>query len=123
MPWAGIELIAGFETTQNRDAAWAKLTANFEAMGFPWLDDPGDHNHIWNYIMTGQPEKAIDHYLEQRLTMPMARSPTRHQKRMTSIYAEIYADPRVAARQAQLDKEYAQLREDVREMLQRPEWQ
>jgi TolB-like protein/tetratricopeptide (TPR) repeat protein len=123
MQWAGMALIAGFETPENRDATWAKLTSNFNAMGFPWLDDPSDQNHIWNYVLTGQPEKAIDHYLEQRLTLPMARNLLRHQKRLVSIYGEVYADPRVMARQAELDKEFMALRSEVQEMLQGEEWQ
>jgi TolB-like protein/Tfp pilus assembly protein PilF len=123
MQWAGMALIAGFETTENRDATWAKLAANMDARGFPWLDDPTDQNHIWNYVMTGQPEKAADFYLEKRLTMPMARNLNRHQKRFTSIYGPIYEDPRVIARQAQLDKEFIELRSEVQEMLQGEEWQ
>ena len=91
-------------------------------MGFPWLDDPSDRNHIWNYVLTGQPQKAADHYLEHQLNMPMARNLLRHQKRLKSIYGPAYADPRVAARQTQLDKEFIQLREDVRDMLQGEEW-
>jgi len=123
MQLAGVALIAGFETPENRDATWAKLTANFDAMGFPWLDDPGDRNHTLNFVMTGQPEKAIEHFLEHRLTLPLAGNLNLHEKRHSSIYGEIYEDPRVIARQAQLGKEFVQLREDVREMLQGEEWQ
>jgi tetratricopeptide (TPR) repeat protein len=122
MQWTNFVLLSGFETTEKRDAAWAQFAANMTAMGFPWLDDPDDQNHMWNYIMTGEPQKAADHYLERRLTMPLARNLQRHKKRLVPLFHEVYEDPRVAARMAELDKEFIQVREDVREMLQGEEW-
>lgn len=123
MQWAGMMLITGFETPANRDATWAKLAANMNTMGFPWMDDPDDINHTWNYLMTGRPEEAINHYLEHRLTQPLARNLRRHEKRMTSLMGVIHADPRVAARMAELEQEFTQVRSDVQEMLQGREWQ
>ena len=39
-----------------------------------------------------------------------------------TFYAPVYENPEVATRLAQLDTEFTQLREQVSEMLQQPEW-
>ena len=73
-------------------------------------------------VITGDYQVAADRFLEQRLSLPMATNLLRHQRRFAPLFNVIYEEPRVAARLAELDREFEQLREDVREMLQRPEW-
>lgn len=74
-----------------------------------------------NYIITGDIPAAIDGYLF-RLNMPMARNLQRHKRWDKTFYARVYEDPGVAARMSQLDQEFSQLREQVSEMMQEPEW-
>jgi hypothetical protein len=64
---------------------------------------------------------AVDSYL-YRLNMPMAQNPNRHKREFNPFFAPLFDDPAVASRLAQLDGEYTQLREQVSDMLQEPEW-
>lgn len=120
MQLASIRLMTGFEIHEVRERAWLQMVSHWEAMGFPWKD-PKSSRMMDNYIITGDIPAAIDSYLF-RLNMPMARNLKRHKRRDTTFYASLYQDPGVAARMSQLDKEFAQLRDQVSEMMQEPEW-
>jgi hypothetical protein len=72
--------------------------------------------------MKGETEKAIDSYLEYELTAPLAKNLDRHQKLLNAVFGPVYEDPRVAAGLAADAERFADLREEVRVMLQRPEW-
>jgi hypothetical protein len=52
----------------------------------------------------------------------MASNLKRHKRQNKIFYAPLYEDSGVAARMSQLDKEFAQLRDQVSEMMQEPEW-
>jgi TolB-like protein len=120
--WASIALMSGFETLENRKAAWDRFTAQLDAKGLPWKHDPADGNYTWDYLMNGQVDKAVDHYLQYELNEPLAENLNRHRKRTYAVFAPVYEDPRVATRLAEDAERYAALREQVRDMLQRPEW-
>ena len=122
MQWASIGLMTGFETFENRQAAWNRFTGQLDALGFPWRQDPADRNHTWNFLMNGEVEQAIDHYLKYELTEPLAGNLNRHRKPLYALYAPVYEDPRVAAKLIEDAERYAKVREEVREMLARDEW-
>ncbi len=120
MQVASIRLMTGFESFEVRKQAWLNMVTNWNELGFPW-QDPKGRNLMDNYIITGDIPAAIDSYLF-RLNMPMARNLQRHKRWDKTFYAPLYEDPGVAARLSQLDTEFAQLREQVSEMMQEPEW-
>jgi TolB-like protein len=120
MQVASIRLMTGFESFEVRKQAWLNLVTHWNELGFQWKD-PRGRNLLDNYIITGDIPAAIDSYLF-RLNMPMARNLQRHKGQDKTFYAPLYEDPGVTARLAQLDTEFAQLREQVSEMMQEPEW-
>jgi hypothetical protein len=122
MQWASIVVMSGFESFENRKAAWDRFTGQLEAQGFPWKNDPADENYTWDYLMNGEVDKAVDHYLEYELTEPLANNLDRHRKVHYAVFGPLYEDPRVAAKLAEEAERFAEVREEVRAMLQRPEW-
>jgi TolB-like protein len=122
MQWTSIALMSGFESPENQKSAWNDWTTQLNAMGFPWLADPADELHTWGYLINGDTDKAIDHYLEYRLSLPLAQELDRINKPLYPLFAPVYEDPRVAARLAQDAGRFEQLRGQVQAMLQRPEW-
>jgi TolB-like protein len=120
MQMASVRLMTGFESLETRESAWLQMTANFDARGFPWRDPKGSMVTD-NAIITGDIPAAVDNAI-YRLSLPMARNLNRHKRMDQTFYAPLYEDPAVAARLAQLDTEFAQLREQVSEMMQEPEW-
>ncbi len=122
MQWASIGLMTGFETFENRQAAWNRFTSQLDALGFPWRQDPADRNHTWNFLMNGEVEQAIDHYLKYELTEPLAGNLNRHRKPLYALYAPVYEDPRVATKLIEDAERYARVRDEVREMLAGEEW-
>ena len=122
MQWASIVVMSGFESFENRKEAWDRFTGQLEAQGFPWKNDPADENYTWDYLMNGEVDKAVDHYLEYELTEPLANNLDRHQKVHYAVFGPLYEDPRVAAKLAEEAERFAEVREEVRAMLQRPEW-
>jgi hypothetical protein len=121
MQWAAIGLMSGFETVENRREAWLRFTGRLDALGIPWKEF-GDEAYVWDYVMRDQIEAAVDHYLEHDLTAPLAKNLDRHRKLHAALFGPVYEDPRVAAGLAADAERFAGLRDEVRAMLQRPEW-
>ena len=92
-----------------------------DALGAPWRD-PKDGNLIFDLVLTGQLDAAVEHFLSDRLSRPMALDLYRHKQDLRPLFGPVYDDPRVATRLAELDREFMQLRKDVGEMLLEPEW-
>ena len=120
MQMASVRLMTGFESFEKRKETWSQMTSNWDALGFPWRD-PKQSMITDDYIMKGDIPAAVESHL-YRLDLPMARNLQRHKRMDKTLYAPVYANPDVAARLAQLDTEFAQLREQVAQMLQEPEW-
>ncbi|MBT8070438.1 MAG: tetratricopeptide repeat protein [Gammaproteobacteria bacterium] len=120
MQMASIRLMTGFESFDTRKEAWLQLTSNLDALGFPWRE-PKTGIVTDDYLMTGNIPAAVENYL-YRLSLPMAGNLQRHKRFDKALYAPVYENPEVAARLAQLDVEFTQLREQVAQMLQQPEW-
>jgi len=116
-----ITLMAGFESFEVRKQAWLQHAAVRDATGLPWRR-PDSSNNTLDAINTGDIEAAVDHFLEYELNRPMATGLWRHKRYLAPLYADVYADSRVAARLAEKDVEFAQLRETVSELMLEPEW-
>jgi tetratricopeptide (TPR) repeat protein len=122
LQWASIGLLTGFSSPEERQAAWQAFSSEMTAIGIPWKQGPSDPNVTWDHLMNGKLEQAIEHYLEYELEEPLAKNLDRHKKLFYAMYGPVYEDPRVAAKLSEDAKRYAEVREEVREMLQRPEW-
>ena len=120
MQIASVRLLTGFESPEVREQAWLQIVSHWEAIGFPWRD-PKTPRVMDHYIITGDIPAAVENFLF-RLNLPMASNLQRHKRWDKTFYAALYEDPIVAARLSQLDQEFAQLREQVSEMMQEPEW-
>ena len=123
MRWASFTLIADFDPAEVRIAKWKKFTGQIEAMGFPWKKEPDDGNWTWDYLMLGETDKGIEHYIEYRLKRPLAWNLNRHTRPMRPIFKPVYEDPRVKKALDAQEQRFAELRIEVRDMLQKPEWQ
>ena len=121
MQFSSIGLMGGFETDEVRKQAWTKLAANLDKSGFPWRD-PDDFNVVWDQYINGDIEGATQSYLDHSLNQPVATNLGVHDSRAKLLFPELYTDPRVTTRLAELDKEYEQFREQVRDLMLEPEW-
>jgi len=120
MQMVSVKLMTGFESFETRNAAWLQVVSNWDTLGFPWRD-PKNGNLMVNYVMTGDIPAAVENFLF-RLNQPIASNLQRHKRLDKILFAPVYENPDVAARLTQLDTEFAQLREQVSEMMQEPEW-
>jgi TolB-like protein len=120
--WASIGAMSGFETFENRKAAWNQFTGRLDELGFPWRRTASSGNYTWDHLINGDVEQAVDHYLEYELAQPVAKNLSLHRKPLYALFAPVYEDPRVAARLIERAERFAEVREDVRTMLQQPEW-
>ena len=120
--WASIGTMSGFETFENRKAAWNQFTGRLDELGFPWRRTASSGNYTWDHLINGDVEQAIDHYLEYELAQPVAKNLSLHRKPYYALFAPVYEDPRVAAKLIERAERFAEVREDVRTMLQQPEW-
>lgn len=121
MQFNSVMLIAEFESFDTRKEAWLKVSGNLDAKGFPWRG-PGSENILIDYVMLGETEQAIEYFLEDRLSQPMATNLSRHKKNFQRFYGSLYNEPRVAARLSELDQEFVQLQAEIRELMLEPEW-
>jgi len=114
--------MGGFETFENRQAAWIRFDEALNSSGFPAKYDPAHGYHTWDALMRGDVEEAAKHVLEHELNRPLAGNLHRVGKPFAAVFGPVYEDPRVAAKLAEDAERYAQLRVEVRSMLQNPEW-
>ena len=121
MQWTSIGLMTGFESNETQKDAWLKYGNNLDKAGLPWRD-PDDWGYVWDKYMTGDVDAAVNTVLEHQLAEPLATDLEMHSPRDRFVFPEVYADPRVAARLAELGKEHEQFREQVRELMLQPEW-
>ena len=115
--WASIGAMSGFETFENRQTAWDAFTDRLDELGFPWKLTvesiwkltPISGGSTWDYLMHGEVE-------------PVSSDLCLHRKPLYALFAPVYEDQRVATRLIERAERFAELREDVRANLQRPEW-
>ena len=72
--------------------------------------------------MIGEIDRAVEYYLNERLSKPMAMNVRRHKQVHQPFYGALYDDQRVRTRLAELDADYEQLREEIGELMLDPEW-
>jgi len=120
--WASIVTMSGFETFENRKAAWLEFSGRLDELGFPWKKTPESGDYTMDYLMKGEVEQAIDHFLAHELNKPVSKNLGLHRKPLYALYAPVYEDERVAARLTERSELFAALRKDVGAMLQQPEW-
>ena len=121
MQFASIILMSGFEDPEKQKEAWQKLSTNMDNQGFPWRE-PESGTFIFDLVILGEYEAAVEHYLKYRLSRPLAQNLLMRRRLFEPLLGEVYNDPRVAARLSELDLEYKQLRKDVNEQMLEPEW-
>ena len=114
-------LMSGFESFETRRQAWDQVAAARDALGLPWRDD-GSLAMMIGLIITGDLEGAKRQFLEHRMSRPPAENLYLHEPSLAELYAPLYAEPEVAAAMADRSRQVAQLRSEVEEMLQLPEW-
>jgi len=122
MQWASLDLMSSFESFENRRKAWIRFDEALEINGFPGKYDPTDEYHTWDLVMRGDIEQAVEHYLQYDVIEPLSQNLHRVDKQFAATLGPVYDDPRVAARLAEDAERFEQLREEVRAMLRRPEW-
>lgn len=118
MQFAAIQLLG---PTEDGKQAWAKLTTILDKAGFPWRE-PDNFAFLMNQVFTGDIEGATNTYLNEHLNRPLATDPDMYMPKDPVLMAEIYADPRVANRMAELEAEHSQLQSQVQDLMQQPEW-
>ena len=121
MQMSSTNLMSGFETFETRKDAWTKIAASWDKAGFPWRE-PDNRGFLLDKIYTGDVDAAISIDLEHHLSKPLATRLEMHIRKNKAIFAEVYADPRVVIRMAELGKQHEQFREQVRELMLEPEW-
>jgi TolB-like protein/Tfp pilus assembly protein PilF len=120
--WASIVLLSGFETFENRKAVWDEFSGRLGESNYPWKKTSKSENYTWDYLMNGKIDQAIDHFLEHELAMPVSKNLGLHRKPLYALFAPVYEDDRVAARLIERSERFAELRRNVRTMLQQPDW-
>jgi len=121
MQWSSISLMNGFASEETRNTAWLKNAENMDESGFPWRE-PDNIQFMLDKFYAGDIDGAIENVLEHRLSRPLAANLEMHIQKNKIMFADIYDDPRVAARFDELGQEHQLLREQVRELMLEPEW-
>jgi TolB-like protein len=120
MQGAIIELMSGFKSPGERKTAWALHAQNLRANGEWWFETPGDQAE--DFFFMGDLDSAIEKSLED-LAKPVSSEPTRGDFYENPTWAAITSDPRVAARLSEMKQEKQLAREQIKDMLQGPEWE
>ena len=122
MQWALLDLMSGFASFEERRAAWIRFDESLARMGFPDQQDPEAEYQVWNHVMRGETEQAIEHFLEYGLAEPLSGWLERPQRQFPLTLGDVYADPRVEAALNEDDRRLQELRAEVQAMLQGPDW-
>lgn len=120
MQQASIVLMSGFKSFEARKAAWQVFAQNLRAHGSWWLEDPRDK--AVDFLFMGDLDSAIENVRED-LAQPLASWPVRGDTWDAPTWNPITSNPEIAARLAEMKQEKQQAREQITEMLQKPEWQ
>jgi tetratricopeptide (TPR) repeat protein len=119
MQRASIELMSGFKSPEERKSAWQVFARNLRANGPWWFEEPWDQAE--DFLFMGDLDSAIAKAMED-LAQPLASWPIRGEVWEDPIWEPITSNPEIAARLAELKQEKQRAREQIREMLQGPEW-
>jgi hypothetical protein len=104
-------LLAGPVWAQPNDAGQKRLS----------LTRTRGESNYWKLVINRELGGAVEQYLEE-LSPPLGTEPNRHKRKFAPMLAALYDAPLVAARLTELDSEFQAVREEVREVLRKPEW-
>ncbi len=113
-------LMRGFASRAEVLAAWELMVNSLDEAGLPWRNNEGDL--MWDAILRGNHDEAARILLEKEWSKPLAVSLERTEFLETRDIAELLDRPEVAARLAEMDAEFRMAQEQVRQLLQTPEW-
>ena len=117
-----ILLMSGFTSREAMQAAYANFSELMNTRGFDWLPEDSSRKTI-DLLMHDDLQGAVDQFVNLRMAKPVADDLYVHNKDFPDFYSELYDNPLVAAKMAERGREVAALREDIRGMLQEPQWQ
>jgi TolB-like protein len=120
LQYMALYLMRGFASQAEVLAAWEASIKSLDDAGIPWRNNEGDL--MWDAILRGNDNEAAKILLEEEWSKPLASSLDRTEFLATREFAELLERPEVAARKAEMDKEYQLAQEQVRALLQTPEW-
>lgn len=117
--WASIDLMTGFKSPQERKAKWEVFARNLRSNGDWWFDDA--MSQATDFLYMGDLDSATEKALED-LAQPLSSWPIRGDDYESLIWAPVTSNPEIAARLSEMKREKQQVREQINEMLQGPEW-
>ena len=53
------------------------------------MDDPDDVSWIWDHVLNGRTDQAIERYLQYRAGKPLASNLRRHKRYFKSLYGPV----------------------------------
>ena len=122
MQWAAALLIHQVSGPARSVPLWDKFVSNLDASGARWHhEDP--LFRITRPLFSGDMDEAVKIALEDSLSAPVAQWVVLNDVYRTPVFEPVSTDPRVAARLAERQREFEQIRREVIAMLQGPEWQ
>jgi len=113
-------LMRGFASRAEVLAAWELTVKSLDDAGIPWRNNEEDL--IWDALLRGNQDEAARVLLEKEWSKPLAVSMARTEFLDTREIAELLDRPEVAARLAEMDTEFLAAQEQIRQLLQTPEW-
>ena len=119
MQWVSIELMTGFSSPEERKSTWKLYARNLRAHGSWWFEEPIDQ--AVDLFFMGDLDSAIKK-TQDDLAQPLSTWPTRGEEWEDPIWDPITSDPQIAARLSEMKQEKQQVRKQINEMLQGPEW-
>ena len=122
LQWTTFNLLSALEDDELRNQKWTQFDAAVYAKDFPWLEDPSHPYHLFGYILSGESEKAEEHFLTYDLNELVADNLDLLKKQLSPLYDVLYADPRVAAKMAERGRQVDDLPEQVSDLMMQSEW-
>ena len=119
MQFVSIMLMSGFKSPEERKSAWEPYARNLRAHGSWWFEDSVDQ--AVDLFFMGDLDAAIKKTQED-LAQPLMTWPVRGEEWEDPMWAPITSNPEIAARLSEMRQEKQQLRKQINEMLQGPEW-
>jgi hypothetical protein len=116
-----VYLLSEFATPAELRAAWSEIARGREAAGWDWRQ-PGDTLVIFEALVLGDLETAVDNFVNHRMTRPISRSLTIHVRNPAAVFQPLYDDARVSAALSERQRVFDLTRDEVLAMLQRDEW-
>ncbi len=121
MQYFSILLMTGYATSETRLLAWQTFTSNWDKKGYPWRH-PKSIDLLLDRIFHGDTEGAVKQWLQFQHLQSVASTLWWKRESQGVLFQELRSDPRVSASINEFNQEFAQIREQVQQLLQEPEW-